>query len=215
VIEYYRTENSDIGDNTVLSIAEDDLENKWMATTFGGLCIVTGDFEFLNFNLTNSDIPDLSVNDVAIDLTQTGVLGMNTTGIVLFDNTTWTIYNIENSELPDDHIMSVLVDQTNRIWAGTESSGVVVFDRELLYATQAQINKLQVNPNPTNGYVTVQGATSGSEIVIYGISGIEMMRISPASANPILDLQLLPAGYYIARISHGSDFAYLQFTIQK
>lgn len=214
IINYYRTENSDIGDNTILAIEEDIYHNKWLATSFGGVIVVTEDFTFLNFNIATSDIPDLSVDDVAVDSNQIGVLGMATTGLVTFDNTNWTILNTLNSAIPEDNINTVLVDKENRIWAGTEASGFFILDRELLSATNQEVqDQIEIIPNPAADILILTGCELNSTIEIYDLTGKLWMQNKLFNSNSFISLKNIPDGNYIITIRDKTAFYTKQLTV--
>ena len=58
------------------------------------------------FNPFSSDIPDLGVNDVALD-NEGGILTMAATGLVRFDGSNWVIWDTENNAIPTNYLNSV------------------------------------------------------------------------------------------------------------
>lgn len=216
VIDYYRTENSGIGDNTVLAIDADAYGNKWLALAFGGLSIYTAGGSFLNFTPITSDITEYSIDDVVVDNTGLGILGMSTTGLNIFDNTNWINYNTANTDLPEDSCHVVAVDADNRIWIGTETSGFVVFDRSLLEGIKSEKEvSFMLYPDPANNYIMLNDNFSRAEYSISDMSGQEIIRQELNSSSTSIDITNLAPGYYFVSVIDDDRISVKKFCIMR
>ncbi len=120
----YRTSNTAIPSNSVLSIAIDNENVKWIGTDGKGVAVLKGN-EWTVYNKINSPLPDNRVQIVFVDNQNNKWFGTTNYGLVKFDGTQWTIYNTANSEIPSDNIISITQDQDNSFWIGTYDKGVV------------------------------------------------------------------------------------------
>lgn len=82
---------------------------------------------WVNYNLSNSGLPELYINHTAIDNNNVKWIGTLSKGLARFDDQTWTIYNSNNSLLPMDNIRFIGVDHQNKKWICTQA-GLAVFD---------------------------------------------------------------------------------------
>lgn len=82
---------------------------------------------WVNYNLSNSGLPDLFINHTAIDNNNVKWISTLSRGLARFDDKTWIIYNSNNSPLPMDNIKFVGVDSQNKKWICSQA-GLVVFD---------------------------------------------------------------------------------------
>ncbi len=79
---------------------------------------------FINYNISNSDLPLNQINKIFIDANQSKWI-CTENGLAKLDaENNWTIYNISNSGLPDNYIRSVHVDDENILWVGTYLGGL-------------------------------------------------------------------------------------------
>jgi len=196
VFEIFRTANSTIGDNTILSIDEDAYNNKWLATSFGALTVMTEDGDFLRFTPLTSAITDWSLDAVCIDNENVGLIGMSSFGLEIFDNVNWTNYTTANSDLPDDYINALAVDALNRIWIGMETGGLCVFDRSMVGVEEMEVQQVAVFPNPAADIVTISGLLQGSSITLLNAHGQSLQAHRTENTEMMLDLHDLPAGTY-------------------
>jgi hypothetical protein len=123
----YNKYNSPLPTNSILSIAIDNYNIKWIGTLGGGL-VIFDDKEWKIFNTDNSPLPDNSINVIYIDAHNNKWLGTLNEGLVKFDGTSWTIYNISNSGLPSNKIWAINSDLNDNLWIGTYDKGIAVFD---------------------------------------------------------------------------------------
>lgn len=213
-IDYYRTDNSLISDNTVMSIAEDDLHNKWLATSFGGLSVFTPDATFLKFTPLTSNISDWSVDAVAIDENNVGLLAMASTGLNIFDNTDWTILTTENSDLPDDYVNTVIADNELLVWLGTDTGGLVVLNRDLIDGIQQSAAiSIQVYPNPATDNCIFSGNFNEGEIRMYTLSGVLVHTQKIKSNTNFIQVSDFISGNYIIQFTNDEGAATIPLSI--
>lgn len=121
----YNTQNSGLPANEVLCVAQDDDNNKWIGTYWGGVAKFTNT-QWTVYTDTNSAMPHYSVRAVAIDEDDNKWFG-TPLGVVKFDGSNFTVYNTSNSVLPSDFVNLIRVDDDNQIWIGT-NNGLAMFD---------------------------------------------------------------------------------------
>ena len=201
IMNTYKTTNSLISDNTVLGIDEDIYHNIWLATSFGGLSILTPDTTFLKFTPTTSDIVDWSLNGLVIDDNNIAAIAMTSKGLEIFDNINWTLFDETNSDLPDNFLNCVATDADNKIWIGTETQGLVVLDRQLIEAINEENSfPLIIYPNPATDHIILSGEIAGSELTIFNMEGKLISGKKLFANTEFLDLQKFTPGNYIIKI---------------
>jgi ligand-binding sensor domain-containing protein len=86
-------------------------------------------FDGSAYNNVTSNLPDLYVTGVTVDINDTAWVGMNYGGIAKWTMGAWRIYNMANTQngLPSDMIRSITGDASGRIWIGTGTNGLVQF----------------------------------------------------------------------------------------
>ena len=82
---------------------------------------------WVNYDTSNSDLPDMYINHVAIDNNNVKWIGTLQKGLVKFDDKNWTVYSSTNSAIPSDFIKFVGVDKQNKVWMCTYD-GLITFD---------------------------------------------------------------------------------------
>jgi len=198
-VTHYRTDNSLIGDNTIADIVPDEEGNLWMATAFGGLCVLTPDFDFLNFNIFNSDISDLSVN--AIDYKNgDGFLAMDAFGLNGFNGTYWTIWNEENSDLPTDLLNDVWIDENGLIYIATDGSGLTIFDRNAVEVDSEELFQINIYPNPASDVLLLTNIEGTGTCRIINTQGQVVLEQSIESPSSFIDVRHLSKGIYFAEL---------------
>ncbi|RJP72280.1 MAG: PEGA domain-containing protein [Ignavibacteriales bacterium] len=123
----YRTTNSGIPTNSVLSLAIDNENTKWIGTDGKGIAVLKGN-EWTIYNKSNSPLPDNRIQCILIDKDNNKWFGTTYYGLVKFDGTNWTIYNTTNSGLPANNIYSLVQAPDGKIWIGTYNTGIAVYD---------------------------------------------------------------------------------------
>ncbi|MCG3168055.1 MAG: hypothetical protein POELPBGB_03855 [Bacteroidia bacterium] len=121
----YNTQNSGLPANEVLCVAQDDDNNKWIGTYWGGVAKFTNT-QWTVYTDTNSAMPHYSVRAIAIDEDNTKWFG-TPAGVVKFDGSNFTIYNTTNSPLPSDFVNLIRVDEDDNVWVGT-NNGLAKYD---------------------------------------------------------------------------------------
>jgi ligand-binding sensor domain-containing protein len=84
--------------------------------------------EWMNYNVSNSGLPNNSVNSIAIDENGTKWIGTQYGGLTKFEDTIWTSYNTSNSGMPANWVMSIAIEAYGIKWIGTMNGGLVRFD---------------------------------------------------------------------------------------
>ncbi|HMU70821.1 MAG TPA: two-component regulator propeller domain-containing protein, partial [Chitinophagales bacterium] len=207
VFTIYRTANSTISDNTILSIDEDIYHNKWLATSFGGLSVFTEAGDFLKFTPLTSDISDWSVDAVRLDNNNLGVIGMSATGLEIFNNISWTHYTTANSDLPDDFINALAIDSANIIWIGTEEGGLVKFDRSAVAVNTIGQVEVLTYPNPATDNALIIGLPENLSVQIYNNQGMLCGIAEYRNGMHIVNAAKLSAGtYWIYAVDHHTTY---------
>lgn len=207
-ITHYRTDNSLIGDNTIVDIEPDAEGNIWLATAFGGLCVATADFNFLNFNIFNSDIPDLSVN--AIHHTgEYGWLAMDAFGLVQFNGSFWVLWDMDNSAIPSNLLNDVL-ETDELVYIATDDAGLVLLDRNATDFDQPEPVSVLLFPNPASDWVVVNGLPANSTLTLMDAKGACVLQVSSSGSEMKLDTSALPDGWYLLRCGHIATPLFIQ-----
>jgi hypothetical protein len=132
--------------------------NEMWVGTAGGLVIIDKNTEDQTFyTVSNSNLPDENVVDIAREMTNIKWIGTNSGGVAKFDGENWTIYNENNSGLPDNKISSIAVEYDGTKWIGTEEGGLAKLDGTnwTVYNTdnsglpENQIKSLVIDENDT------------------------------------------------------------------
>ena len=103
-----------------------DVEVESGKTTYPYITMIDS-MVWVNYNTTNSGLPDMYINHVAIDNNGVKWIGTLEKGLVSFDDKNWNIYNTNNSSLLVNNIKFVGVDSQNKKWICTQS-GLATFD---------------------------------------------------------------------------------------
>lgn len=111
---------------TASEITVDQLGGKWFSTDAGVLTYIQG--QWTTYNMSNSDLPDDFVLDVAIDWWSRKWFATQSKGLARLDGEGWTVFDPDNSDIPDWTVTAIGVDNNNHIWVGTPLSGAAKFD---------------------------------------------------------------------------------------
>lgn len=203
--EIFRTLNSDIGDNTILSIAEDIYNNKWIATSFGSLTVLTADDVFLRFTPLTSDISDWSIDAVRLDHDNLAFIGMTSTGLELFDNVNWTQFTSENSDLPDNVIHAISIAPDNIAWIGTDNGGLVAFNKLLVENIRDDApSAIPMYPNPATDLVYLGNWSSDAQVLCYDMQGKKQAEGKAVNGVWTISVYDLPVGNYMVQVTDGT-----------
>jgi ligand-binding sensor domain-containing protein len=121
----YQISNSDIQSNLLTSIVVDINAIKWIGSSDIGL-IKFDEYNFSNFNTSNSGIPSNQINCLAVSNSNDLWIG-TPSGLAIFNGSTWNVFNTSNSELPNNDVNAVTFDQNGKAWIGT-NNGFANFD---------------------------------------------------------------------------------------
>jgi len=130
----YNRSNSGLPNNTVTSIAIDNLGNKWIGTWGGGVA----KFDGIKWTQESSHLQSGNVFALSIDSHGSKWVGTHSS-IVKFDDTNWTNYNYSKSIIPyyngNGGITSIAIDDEGNKWFGIaedwdsgSNGGVTKFD---------------------------------------------------------------------------------------
>ena len=61
-------------------------------------------------------------------------------------------------------------------------------------------NTVQVYPNPAVNSVQIQANTPIQQVIVYSLTGKELLRVLPAQNQTLLDVSTLPAGVYLTQV---------------
>jgi ligand-binding sensor domain-containing protein len=122
----YNFRNSGLPSDSILAIAIDGQDNKWIGTWGGGLVKFDG-VSWKVYNTSNSGLPDNDIYAIAIDGQGNKWIGTDGGGLAKFDGVNWTVYKRTNSGLIDDWVYAIAIDGQGNKWIGT-SGGLVKFD---------------------------------------------------------------------------------------
>ncbi len=122
--EIFNTHNSELPDNRVLSLVDDEQGGLWIAT-YGGLVHRQADGTWEVFNQINSVIPGNYVFSLSSD-GQNGIwLGTILSGLAhRHRDGNWDIFNKDASQSPGNQITSILEDGRGGLWMGTRTKGL-------------------------------------------------------------------------------------------
>jgi ligand-binding sensor domain-containing protein len=99
----------------------------WAGTSVGLLKIDKKTHEIIQYDHTNSGIPNDNVYALAIDAAGNKWLGTSE-GMAMFDGTNWTVYDSSNSTLSQTAIYAIIIDSTGAKWIGSNKGGLTKYD---------------------------------------------------------------------------------------
>jgi len=116
-ITVYNSANSIIPDTSVVyDIAVDSKDNVWIGWDE---LIKYKSNEFIQYNSTNTSIPEDFVYSIAIDSKDQiwfTSCRFRQGGIVKYDGANWTVYKPDNSDLPVNSVKSIAIDKNDNVW---------------------------------------------------------------------------------------------------
>lgn len=200
----YKVSNSGVPDNTLLAIAADAQNSKWMTTVVDGL----GRFDGMNwntYNTANSGIASNSTTDVCANLYNNDIwIGTANAGISIYHpaSNTWTTLNTTSTALPDNHITALFIESNGTIWAGTKTAGLLQFYQDFTAVSAPKITVGNLFPNPCTGQICLPLPTAAAHtatVAIYAAaSGKTMLQFQ--LTEPCFNTACLPEGAYIAAV---------------
>jgi hypothetical protein len=105
----------------------DASNNKWVAMFGGGISKFKPSETFDNYNSINSGMPEDFALCITLDNIGNKWIGTNSSGVVLYNGTTWTVYNTL-SGLPGNQINCISVDASNNKWIGVNLNGLTKYN---------------------------------------------------------------------------------------
>jgi hypothetical protein len=121
------TQNSQIPNQTVKSMAVDNNGALWVGTYMGGIGVLKNN-EWTIYQTSNSELPHNYINAIAVDKDNVIWIGTDGGGLAKFDGTSWEVFKTNNSGLPSNVVMSVYCDYDGTVWAGTYFGGIARFN---------------------------------------------------------------------------------------
>jgi ligand-binding sensor domain-containing protein len=122
----YTSETSELPDNDVRDIHEDNWGNTWVATNKGVVRINENGWTV--FDESNSGLPLNLVRSVTTDPEGNLWVGTWGGGIAKMIGSEWTTYNTSNSDIPHNGVFTVELDYSGSVWLGMYNSGVSKFN---------------------------------------------------------------------------------------
>lgn len=117
------SENSELPNQTVKSIAIDSTGATWYGTYMGGIA-VEKDGQWTIYNTSNSELPHNYVNSITVDKNNVKWIGTDGGGLARFDGEKWEIYKTSTSGIPSNVVMATYCDDDGSIWVGTYFGGL-------------------------------------------------------------------------------------------
>ncbi len=119
------------------------------ATYHEGLAYYNGSI-WTSYSYTNSPLPDVAINQIRIDKSNSNIWLGTSNGLVKFDKVTWSIFTPTNPAIPKN-VQWFDIDSIGNIWYSNAAGGFIKFDG----TNWTNI----ISPNNTGGYlVTIDKA---------------------------------------------------------
>ncbi len=208
----YKINNSQIPDNTQLSLDIDADGKIWIACPAGGLGVFDGIDNWQSFNTLNSDITSNSLNCLDLNSDDHVYCGSIDEGLIYYEGgLNWSQYDSLNSNIPEHWITALKVDENDNVWVGFFNSGIAKLgDSTVGYIPYLPLNdEISVYPNPAKDffYISFDAGTALNQLNLYDLSGrliIELQNVFPSQK---IMLPVLPAGvYFIKAVSEKNMF---------
>jgi len=173
------------------------------AGTFGDGVIRYKDGKTIQYNASNSDLPDsVNIYDIIADYNDNIWIGTNS-GLIQFNGETFHTYNTANSPLAEDLVLSVAVDYNNLLWIAScrfNQGGLMTFDREnwTLYTPDNSVLPGHgifdiVVDSQNRKWMTVDGG-SGKNSIVQATGNIFTIYNTDVTGNEISWLKNLAIG---------------------
>lgn len=172
-------DNSDLPTNSILSIAIDQQDRKWIGTDGKGL-VLFDDRKFTIYNKDNSVLPDNRISALYVDGENTVWIGTTNGGLAKIKN---NIPSIENPPGGQYYITAITSDLKGNIWVGTYNTGIFVYNG----STWEHYSKW--NSNLTSDYITAIAIDAndnkwiGTNKGICFFNGTSWMTYNKANSN--------------------------------
>ncbi|MCF8369279.1 MAG: hypothetical protein K9G76_09580 [Bacteroidales bacterium] len=124
------SDNSQLPNQTIKTIAVDQNGGMWFGTYMGGIASLQNE-KWTVYSTSNSGLPHNYVNTIAIDKNNVKWIGTDGGGLARFDGTNWEVYKTSNSGLPSNVVMNIYCDDDGSVWIGTYFGGLAHYDNGL------------------------------------------------------------------------------------
>lgn len=122
----FNVKNSEIGGNTILALATDKKNNKWVGTNLG-LCRYSGK-TWMDYSMFNEKLKDQFVNCLTVDSKGTLWIGTDDYGVIEFNGSKWTEYTQQTKQMNMKFIREITIDRNDVKWIGVTLGGLVKYD---------------------------------------------------------------------------------------
>jgi len=210
----YQIANSNVPDNTIIDIAIDNNNKKWLTTAADGI----GNFDnitFTNFNANATNLNSNSTTKIAVNQQNLVLVGTTNAGLNIYNKNanTWQQLTTENSDLPDNHILSLAFENDSVAYIGTFNGGFCELTLDLTTAINDNIlpnyalqNKLNAFPNPTKNSISISEMKQlPKSVFLYDNSGKRFVLENFKTTWPQLDVSNFDAGIYFLYILSQKD----------
>ena len=92
-----------------------DAGSVWICTNGGVVQMDTTSGELIFFNVANSGLPSIYVQDMAIDASGKKWFA-TTAGVAMYNGANWQVHNRANSGLPDDAVYAIAIDNHQNVF---------------------------------------------------------------------------------------------------
>jgi hypothetical protein len=185
-INYTKDNVTNLYNNMIFSIKEDDEGNIWIGTHqyANKYDPNTNTWSYFSMVNTNQGLGSDMIYDIFIDSNQNKWFGTSGGGVSKYDGTIWTKYNSANSGLLNDHIRAISEDSLGNMWFGS-SVGVHKFDGTTwtYFETPANVTELILDSS-NNIWV----GTWGNAIYRYDGFLFENITVANGIANPYIQV---------------------------
>ena len=210
----YQISNSNVPDNTIIDIAIDNNNKKWLTTSADGI----GNFDdivFTNFDANATNLNSNSTTKIAVNQQNLVLVGTTNAGLNIFNKNanTWQQLTSENSDLPDNHILSLAFENDSTAYIGTATGGFCELTLDLTTPINDNIsqshtlqNKLNTFPNPTKNSIHISDIEQFPKAVfLYDNKGKLFVLENFEASWPQLDVSHLETGIYFLHILSQKD----------
>ncbi|MGB1205116.1 MAG: two-component regulator propeller domain-containing protein [Chitinophagales bacterium] len=205
----YQLTNSNVPDNTMLDIATDSNNTKWLTTAADGI----GNFDdvvFTNFDANATNLNSNSTTKIAVNQQNLVLVGTTNAGLNIYNKNanTWQQLTTENSSLPDNHILSLAFENDSLAYIGTFAGGFCQLELDLTTAINDNISpnnalqyKLNAFPNPAKNTIHISDIEQlPKSVFMYDNTGKRYVSESFEASWPQLDVSHLEVGIYYLHI---------------